>query len=94
MLEINKNYNEDCLSGMHRTSNNVPGCVVQQENNIKQNTTSNTHIKRDKSKKSLDSDRDCALVCRCANTASNIAVENFAIKLLELQKRLEVANNE
>jgi len=70
MLEINKIYNEVCLS-----------------------TAPNTHIKKDKSKKSLDSGIGCALVCRNENMASNVAIERFAIKLLELQKRLEVANN-
>lgn len=57
-------------------------------------TAPNTHMNKDKSKKSLDSNIGCALVCRCANTASDRAVENLALKIIELQKRLEVANNE
>lgn len=47
-----------------------------------------------KNQKILDSSKECALICRSANMPSDRAVENFAIKLLELKKRMEVANNE
>lgn len=50
--------------------------------------------KHKQSKKKLDSDRDCALIYRSANMASNTAIENLALKLLELKKRLEAAHNE
>lgn len=46
------------------------------------------------SKKKLDIGKECALVCRSVNTSSDRAVENLALKLLELKKRLEVAHNE
>lgn len=44
--------------------------------------------------KRLDNDGDCALVCRSVNTSSDRAVENLALKIMELKKRLEEAHNE
>lgn len=46
------------------------------------------------SKKRLDSNKECALICRSDNMPSDVAVEHFAIKLMELKKRLEVACSE
>lgn len=47
-----------------------------------------------KSQKRLDISKECALVCRSVNTSSDRAVENLALKIMELKKRLEGAHNE
>lgn len=51
-------------------------------------------VRHSQNKKGVDSDRDCELIYRSANMASNTAIENLALKLLELKKRLEAAHNE
>jgi hypothetical protein len=50
--------------------------------------------KKTTNQKKLDSSKEYALICRCVNTASDRAIENLALKMLELKKRLEVASNE
>ncbi len=49
---------------------------------------------KEKNQNRLDRDIDSVLVCRSVNMSSDRAVENLALKMLELKKRLGVASNE